>query len=653
MIPVKDTLVDIDTLPGEEIEFGIGDPRWVMKTQADLYSDITTAIIREYSTNAYDAHVMAGNPDPIEVTLPSMMNPFFVVEDKGVGMDVNIFRKIYTQFGVSDKRDSNTTNGMLGYGSKSGIAYTTQFSVTSVKNGIKTHGIIQRKPDWRIVLKVVSQTKTDEPNGTRISIPVHNWQEFTQKANDFYKFWLPGRVRVNGAEPVHHVGEKITEGLYYSKDWSTSYVVMGNVAYRIANPAALFRDSKMGSINFVAYVDDFKTEDGSAPVEFTPSREDLKYTDRTKATLQAVIDNFAKEIVDTAKAEIDAATSHAEAYEAWSKWTGVLGKRMFDDLEYKGDKFQPDFPVRATRYDARGYSYAVQQIRNWHVEQMSSTMVITDFGINLTSTHKKKVKEYAKLKDLKTTYFLFVAGDGSDIKSPWFERGERFVSWEDVKAALPKAPVVRNTASGPGRVKGTFDFITPTMDEFEKELPKDQSNLFYITVQETKRFSARRIANMLFDGAWTVVILPQNRLAKFNRENPKVQSLIAYAQTKVVKNGGSLLCDDAKKVKDIEYTSRQWLSRMDLSKIDDPEIHRLRTLIKNEENLTKRYDENLALAGQVGMRYNVREHEPKHSTDLSKKYPLLSRLSYYSKIHSHVYVYMNAVHAAEKENKNV
>src|SRR5690606_8495790 len=162
MIPVKDSLIDVDTLPGKEIAFGIGDPRWVMKTQADLYSDITTAIIREYSTNAYDAHVMAGNPDPIEVTLPSVMDPYFIVEDRGVGMNMETFERVYTQYGVSDKRESNDTNGMLGYGSKSGVAYTTQFEVTSVKDGVKIHGIVKRKPDWAIVLKVVSTTRTSD-----------------------------------------------------------------------------------------------------------------------------------------------------------------------------------------------------------------------------------------------------------------------------------------------------------------------------------------------------------------------------------------------------------------------------------------------------------------------------------------------------------
>ena len=43
-----------------------------------LYSDKILAFVREYSTNAADAHGEAGCPArPIEVTFPNAMNPFF------------------------------------------------------------------------------------------------------------------------------------------------------------------------------------------------------------------------------------------------------------------------------------------------------------------------------------------------------------------------------------------------------------------------------------------------------------------------------------------------------------------------------------------------------------------------------------------------
>ena len=46
----------------------------LMSVLTDLYSDKPLAVIREYSTNALDAHRAAGNTAPIEVTLPSTLH---------------------------------------------------------------------------------------------------------------------------------------------------------------------------------------------------------------------------------------------------------------------------------------------------------------------------------------------------------------------------------------------------------------------------------------------------------------------------------------------------------------------------------------------------------------------------------------------------
>jgi hypothetical protein len=49
-----------------------------------LYSDKELAVVREYSANAYDAHVQKGISDrPFEVNLPSRLDPFFKVRDFG------------------------------------------------------------------------------------------------------------------------------------------------------------------------------------------------------------------------------------------------------------------------------------------------------------------------------------------------------------------------------------------------------------------------------------------------------------------------------------------------------------------------------------------------------------------------------------------
>lgn len=663
MIPPTNTLTQIDELPGEEIEFGIGDPRWVMRTQAELYSDVTTAIIREYSTNAYDANVMAGNPAPIRVTLPSEFNnSMFIVEDDGVGMDINLFRKVYTQFGVSDKRESNDTNGMLGYGSKSGVAYTNAFQVTSVRDGVKIHGVVMRRADWSLVLKVVSSVKTAEHNGTRIEIPVHNIEEFNHKAQEFYKFWLPGRVLVNGKAPEHAVGNLITEGLYYSQAWNRSYVVMGNVPYRIENPDALFRDMKMRSINFVAYVDNYVPADGGAPVEFTPSREDLKYTERTKGTLQAIIQDFETQILTVAQSEIDVSTTHAEAYKAWRKWTDLLGRDLFKDLEFKGDKFKDNFVVAGTRYSFNAGRGGTQTIREWSVQNSPNTMFVTGYDLTVSSAHKAKVKEYAEFKKWDTygderqvKYVVFM--NASDVDCPWVTK-DRFVSWDTIKAELPKkpkAPVAYNSNHpNAGRISGSWDYYTPTEDKYESQIPASAKNLFFITLQNDKRYNVRSVLGALGVADAVVVIVPQNRLKKFLRDYPSVQEFTAYARGQVVKDGESLLSPDAKALLAVSENTRRWVKALNLSKVNDPEITRLHSLVGDEKNLTKEYLRNINLANYAGMGYNgVTKYTPRQTDYMAKTYPLLDHGHYSTpRVTPHVYIYLNAVHAAESENNS-
>lgn len=647
MKPVTNTITQIDDLPGEEIQFGIGDPRWVMRTQAELYSDVSTAIIREYSTNAYDAHVMAGHSDPIEVTLPSAFNPEFIVRDHGVGMDIDDFRNIYTQFGTSNKRGSNTTNGMLGYGSKSGVAYTTSFTVTSVKNGIKNVCVVQRKPDWDIVLKVVATTAVDEPNGTEIRVPVHNVQEFVHKAQEFYKFWLPGRVLINGKAPVQAVGKQIIDNLYYSDHWNTSYVVMGNVAYRIENPDALFRTTQMNRINFVAYVDEFKTADGGAPVEFTPSREDLKYTARTKATLQAIVDEFEKNIVKVAQKEIDAATSHFDAYVKWSEWSSMLGKSLFKDLKFAGDEFESAFKISAQRYSTGSYRNSVYHVDQWDVENMNRTFVVTEFMVEVSSTTKQKAKEYAALKGIPHSYILFTKQKASDITSPWISK-KNFISYEALKAALPKKVRTPGLSPNTGRIKGSYDYVTKNGQEYEKTVPATTLDLYYISIQDEKAISVKGLLQYLnMDN--TVIILGANRINKFKRDYPKVKDFFAHVQSLVVTDGASLLSADAKAALDVSADLAHWLDKLPVAKLTDPEWQRVYDLRKNVNTLTKAYDDNFTLANKVGMGYNVSRYSPQEkSFGLLRDYPLLKQFNYWSTTDSvirELVVYINAKHA--------
>lgn len=643
MIPQTNTLFVDDTLPGKETEFTIGDPFWIMESLSDLYSNKEKACVRELSTNARDAQVEAGNGDkPIIVTLPTVMNPYFKVKDSGVGMSVDELEEIYTSFGVSTKRGSNDYNGILGFGSKAPIAYTGTFTVTSVKDGIKAVAVITKKPG-KIVLKVVMTSKTDEPNGVEVSVPVHNHQPFAQIARDFYRFWFPGTVLVDGVEPKQAVGEKIDDNLYYSTNSGTSYVVMGNVGYRIANPEALFKSSAMSHISFVAFV-----ENGS--VEFTPSREDLKYTDHTKATLHKVIADFENKMIAQSRKEIEQAKSHFEAWKMWNSWGNRLGHSLFKDVTYKSEKFTTDLAVTGTRYEIprHGYynsRYNTQRINVYRLTDMSETVIVHEFEPELNSSHKSKMREFRKHVDFGFNYVIFTH---KKVENKWID-AKRIVTWDEVKATIPKKPKPPRVSGGYSRPKGKFDYWTKDGWFGEADLPAS-GTIYYVTVQQAKETNLRTALTLLNDDG-IIVILAKNRIAKFTRDNPKSKNFVEEAKKKVILDGKSLIDDEAKRSIQIGDTSREWLSRLDVSKIDDPVWAATKELIKPKADALGEYERHWNLARALGMPYSFVQHRLSRTDEsMIKGYPLLDNINTYRTFSKqHVYIYLNAAYAESKK----
>lgn len=91
IITAKDTTgLVTNNLGNESCKLGIKATGWAHLStilRDSLYSDKILAPIREYSTNAMDAHVESGQPKrPILVKLPNLILPVFSVRDYGLGM---------------------------------------------------------------------------------------------------------------------------------------------------------------------------------------------------------------------------------------------------------------------------------------------------------------------------------------------------------------------------------------------------------------------------------------------------------------------------------------------------------------------------------------------------------------------------------------
>ena len=247
-------------------QFTIAQTSKMFKILSDsLYSDKVMAVIRELSTNAYDAHVAAGNEQPFKVTLPTMANPNFIVRDYGTGLSQKDMEELYTTYGASNKNDSNDFVGCLGLGSKSPFAYTKSFSTTSYHNG-KAYNYIAAMDEAGVPsLSLFGITDTNEPNGLEISFAVkqYDFDEFSQKAMRVFHYFKMKPIIEGGTLSTlndnsysrHNYiieGEgwrigRITSsgGSFYPNEYNnigTSIVaIMGNIAYPV-DPSKVIGD---------------------------------------------------------------------------------------------------------------------------------------------------------------------------------------------------------------------------------------------------------------------------------------------------------------------------------------------------------------------------------------------------------------------------
>src|SRR5690606_32044596 len=91
----------------EDIEFGIDmEDEWIIYKSFTNYSDPISSIVRELTSNAFDAHIEAGTEEPVIVKITES-NAFdgtptsLSIIDKGTGLSPEAIRTVYSRFGKS------------------------------------------------------------------------------------------------------------------------------------------------------------------------------------------------------------------------------------------------------------------------------------------------------------------------------------------------------------------------------------------------------------------------------------------------------------------------------------------------------------------------------------------------------------------------
>jgi hypothetical protein len=291
------------TVVGAKSEVGFTiDPRnlaHVVSLLRDAYSDPITAVLREYSVNAADAHVEAGIPDkPIRVTLPGRLEPVLKIRDFGRGLTPEQIESLFCSYGASSKRTSNDYTGCLGIGCKSAFAITDSFTVTTFHGG-RARSYSCFLDESEVGKAVLLSDKPSNETGVLVSIPVKKDDIGTveNKAIEVYKYFKIrpefenlGNSRLQEITRPAYLYRTDGVGLRNGNSWRSndSNIVMGNIAYPIKLDE-LGHDKIQEILGYTAF--DIEVPIGA--VDIAPSREELKYNARTKkAVLEAVEDAF-------------------------------------------------------------------------------------------------------------------------------------------------------------------------------------------------------------------------------------------------------------------------------------------------------------------------------------------------------------------------
>lgn len=310
-----------------------------------MYTKKELAFIREYSTNAADAHIVSKKSiSEIIVELPTLEKLNFRIRDFGTGLTEEQIANVYCVFGESTKRNSNEMNGLLGYGCKAGFAHADSFTVTSWINGeMSIYQCIKGDSTKLHSAILLSRVKSDEPTGIEINIPVKESSMWTvhQDAANFYKHWpvIPTILNLDDSQREHMESFRNNPPTLKGDGWevrtksdntAVGVAYMGWVAYAI-DWNVLYNRMSLNSQKRVMF-DLLQRNDVTlffkmGEIQFVDSREHLEYTDFTLDAMMKKIEGIFERVKDAIQ---NTFTPAANLWDAKKLYNSIFGSNLIE-----------------------------------------------------------------------------------------------------------------------------------------------------------------------------------------------------------------------------------------------------------------------------------------------------------------------------------
>jgi hypothetical protein len=684
MIPTTENTTTQSNIDGHKIQMRFDEDSLVhlMSLLTNAYTDPELAVVREYSTNARDSHIEAGQTRAIEVETPSALKPVLIVRDFGIGLSEQDIEQVYSLYGASTKRDTNDQVGALGIGGKSALAYTDQFTVVGVKDGVRTVVSVSRDEDGAGTMTIVETLPTDEDNGVEIMVPCHRHSDFDEKAKAFFRYWPKGSVLLNGKEPDHIDGLKLTDRImlveregFYDK----SVVVMGNIPYEIPSEIEPLK----GALNGRRVVATVPIGD----VHFAPSRETLQLTGRTKKRMEALNEEAQSALAVSIQTDIDSAPDKVEALRKATAWRRTFDRQQLsaatvqsiDSLAYKGEPVPKSLQMPTHKNekgeDVRpklkvtsksGHKLSETDSAQYkYIEAITALQSILVTGYTADSfipSHKKKLVVYSDQQEIGGNHYVLLNGTMPE-NVDWFD--VPVIKWEDVKLIKLDRTAI-NVEGSRKTLLGSYDVHDGGRMTHEKQASELEGDLYYYTPQtyegygysKRKQERAERVQAELFKAYRPdamLIRLGLNRIAKFKRDFPQGKEAhpeLTVMHDELVKSLGE---DDKQALAQHDHGDTSKLEELDPDLIEDPDLKRAIELANMDVSVLSN---KLKPFQEPCLKLTPKSVSPKEQAyKLADHYPIVEQVEAWrygrgkdaEKLRWHMYIYLNATYEVEQE----
>jgi hypothetical protein len=381
-----------------------------------MYSDPISAICREVSCNARDAHREVGTPDkPIQISLPNSVDPFLKIKDFGPGISPDRISNIFIKYAASTKRNDNVQTGGFGLGAKTPFSYSDSFNIVTVVDNIK-YNYVCFIDDTKIgKISLLSQESVSEPNGTEIVVPIkkYDYELFSQAVNNCTHHWSVKPI-IKGNDSFSYKEKNI---LLEATNWqlltSSSYkefkAIVDEIEYSIPlNTLKTFNQSSL----IDSFIGDIYLKFGVGELSLSANREQIYFDPTTKQKINSAIDSLKEDIVNLIKLEVSSSKNLWEANIIYQKFIvrnfvrNFRNVTCFPNFSWNGFKLNEQPIVRLecpVSYFTRGGRYSRYSAPNPNKISMSnsnnlnfienSTLMINNLDRDITPKQLKKYFE--------------------------------------------------------------------------------------------------------------------------------------------------------------------------------------------------------------------------------------------------------------------